>query len=235
MRYSWFPQTVIPLANCEFFENTCNKTISYLRSAIEFLIRLGQNSVREMTLKIYAAMFANLWKSEQGSPTLWQAWMELQLLKTVLWKLVTLLKQTAPFLTACGTCTLVNRWPQYSEVLLLRIVRICALLFFLFKKIEALGSRYSDFPTVSTTDKSYVHSRYQQWIPIYFGASTRALASTEPHVKSVMRLKLLCSSRLFVAHFRFTVNLKLDQKWLKSHHPNIRRHTLFHVAVEVVS
>ena len=34
--------------------------------------------------------------------------------------------------------------------------------FFLFKKIEALGSRYSDFPTVSTTDKSYVHSRYQQ-------------------------------------------------------------------------
>jgi len=46
----------------------------------------------------------------------------------------------------------------------------------------------------------------------YFGASIHALTSTEPHVKSVRGLKLLCSYRLFVAQFLFILNLKLGHK-----------------------
>jgi hypothetical protein len=129
-----------------------------------------------------------------------------------------------------------NRWPQYSEVLLLWIMRYLHSSFFLVQnKNQALCSRYSDFPTVSTTDKSYVYSQYRQWIVFFFGASTRAVASNEPHVKSVQGLKLSCSSRLSVAQFLFTLNLKLGHKWLKCHHPNLGRHILFHVVVEVSS
>ena len=152
----------------------------------------------------------------------------------MVWNLVTLSKQTAPYVTAYGTCILLTGVHSRAKCSYFGSYTFYTLPFFLFKiKIKALCSRYSAF----TCDLDNWQILYPFPVPagsvFYFGASTRALASNEPNVKSVQGLKLLCSSRLFVAQLIFTLNLKLGHKWLKFHHPKLRLHIFFHVVVEV--